>query len=86
MTTPSTPSITDQGPIDELTYEAAFSALETVVTALESEKQSLEDALALFERGQLLIRRLSFLLDQAELKVQQLSGGEIVDFNPNPQG
>ncbi len=74
----------DQEPVDGLTYEQAFSALEAVVASLETEKQSLDETLALFERGQLLIQRLSFLLDQAELKVRQLSGEEIVDLGSNP--
>ena len=85
MTTSSGTSIPDRESVDGLSYEAAFSALEAVVTALESEKQSLDEALALFERGQLLIQRLSSLLDQAELKVRQLSGEELIDFSPNPQ-
>ena len=69
-------------PIDEMTYEQAFHELEAVVTALEMEKQSLEESMQLFERGQALIRRCMDLLDKAELKVRQLSGTELVDFNP----
>ena len=69
-------------PIEEMSYEQAFNALETVVTALESEKQSLDEAMLLFERGQTLIRRCMQLLDQAELKVRLLSGDEQTDFTP----
>jgi exodeoxyribonuclease VII small subunit len=39
-----------------------------------------DEALALFERGQELIHYCSNLLDQTELKVQQILGEEIVDF------
>ncbi len=67
-------------PIDQLTYEQAFIALEQVVSNLESGENSLDTALALFERGQALARRCSSLLDQAELKVQQISGNDLVDF------
>ena len=67
-------------PIEEMTYEQALQALEEVVTSLETNKQPLAEALALFERGQLLSRRLAGLLDQAELKVRQISGEELVDF------
>ncbi len=85
MKTTSRSPKTEPAPIEKLSYEAAFTALEEVVTALESEKQPLDEALALFERGQLLIQRLSDLLDQAELKVRQLAGEETVDFESDPQ-
>ncbi|RME88732.1 MAG: exodeoxyribonuclease VII small subunit [Anaerolineae bacterium] len=61
-------------PIEELTYEEAFAELEMIVNALEAEQHSLEEAMALFERGQALSKRCADLLDQAELKVRRLSG------------
>ena len=67
---------------EELPYEQALAELEDIVTALESEKRPLDEALALFERGQALARRCATLLDQAELKVQQLTGEELLPFNP----
>jgi exodeoxyribonuclease VII small subunit len=72
----------DPTPIDQLTYEQAFTELEGIVTALESEQRSLEEALALFERGQALASYCASLLDQADLKVQQLSAGDLTDFTP----
>jgi exodeoxyribonuclease VII small subunit len=69
-------------PVEQLSYEQAFSELEAIVTALESEDHSLETAMRLYERGQLLSRYCAGLLDQAELKVQQLSGDELIDFTP----
>lgn len=69
-------------PVEQLSYEQAFSELEAIVDSLESEDHSLEVAMRLYERGQLLARRCAGLLDQAELKVQQLSGDELVDFTP----
>ena len=39
-------------PIEEMNYEQAFSALEATVAALETEKQSLDETMQLFERGQ----------------------------------
>ena len=69
-------------PIEEMTYEQAFRELEAVVTALETEKQSLDEAMQLFERGQALSRRCMDLLDKAELKVRLLSGNELADFTP----
>jgi exodeoxyribonuclease VII small subunit len=69
-------------PIEEMTYEQAFRELEAVVAALETEKQSLDESMQLFERGQALARRCMDLLDKAELKVRLLSGNELVDFTP----
>jgi exodeoxyribonuclease VII small subunit len=67
-------------PIEQLSYEQAFSELEEIVAALETDEHSLDTALALFERGQSLARYCANLLDQAELKVQQISGDSLVDF------
>ncbi len=74
----STPS---PSPIESLTYEQAFSQLEQIVAALEGEEHTLDESLALFERGQALSRRCTALLEQAELKVKQILGDELVDFN-----
>lgn len=68
-------------PLDELSYEEAFKELEAIVTALESDEHPLEEALSLFERGQALADHCADLLDNAELKVQQLTGEELVDFD-----
>ena len=65
---------------DQLTYEEAFAELEAIVTALESDERPLEESLALFERGQALSRHCTEMLERAELKVQQLSGEQLVDF------
>lgn len=72
----------DRPLVEELTYEQAFAELETIVTALESNEQPLDEALSLFERGQTLARHCADLLDKADLKVQQLAGDELVDFDP----
>ena len=67
---------------EALSYEQALAELEQIVAALEANDRSLEEALALFERGQALARYCAGLLDNAELKVQQLSGQDLVDFQP----
>jgi len=67
-------------PVDQLTYEEAFRELEEIVSSLESEEHSLDNALLLFERGQMLAKHSGSLLDQAELRVQQVSGEETVPF------
>lgn len=71
---------TSQTPLDQLSYEQAFGELEAIVLAMETDERPLEDALAMFERGQALARRCAELLDQAELKVQQLTGEGLVEF------
>lgn len=68
--------------IEDLSYEQAFCELEAVVAALESDNSSLDEALALFERGQALARYCAGLLEGAELKVQQLSGSSLIDYTP----
>ena len=68
-------------PIEQLTFEAAFSQLEGVVTILETEENSLENALALFERGQSLSRHCAGLLDRVELRVKILSNNTLTHFD-----
>jgi len=69
-----------QKDVDDLSYEEALSELEEVVAALEGEQSQLEDAIKLFERGQALASRCGVLLEAAELKVKQVVGDELVDF------
>ncbi len=59
--------------IQEMNFEAAFTALQENVARLEGEDLPLDEALALFERGQELAKRCAVLLEEAELKVRQLS-------------
>lgn len=69
-------------PIEGLSYEQAFAQLEAAVAALEDSTLDLDLSIRLFERGQLLARYCTGLLDQAELRVQQLSGENLTDFSP----
>ena len=57
---------------DNLTFEQAFAELEEAVRTLERGDLPLEEALALYERGQELATYCAKLLDEAELKVQQV--------------
>jgi len=59
--------------IASLTYEKAFAELEEIVDGLEANSKTLEEAIALFERGQALAKHCAGLLDQAELRVRKLS-------------
>lgn len=55
-----------------ITFEAAVSELETIVQALEKGDLSLEDAVALFEKGVRLSRICSGKLGLAQEKVRKL--------------
>jgi exodeoxyribonuclease VII small subunit len=59
-------------PPKQLAYEPAFTELEEIVGRLEAGDLPLEEALALFERGQALAGRCAELLENAELKLRQL--------------
>src|SRR3990170_3416565 len=63
-------------PAEEMSYEQAFQELEATVHRIEAGELPLEQALALFERGQALATRCNDLLDQAELKLRKLMPDE----------
>ncbi len=70
-------------PVEQLTYEQALAELENIVTTLEHNEHTLEDALALYERGQALLRHCRRLLEKAELKVLQLNNDRLEPFVPH---
>ncbi len=57
---------------ETLSFEAAFGELEATVRRLETGELTLEEAIALYERGMRLARRCSEALDAAELQVRQI--------------
>lgn len=59
-------------PLEDLSYEKALQELEELVTALESGENDLETTLQYFERGQALASHCISLLDNAELKVEDV--------------
>ena len=71
-------------PLAEISFEQALAELEQIVNRLEGGQLPLDEALALFERGQLLTTHCGTLLDGAELKIQTLvpkpGGHELQDF------
>ena len=71
--------------ISELSFEAAFAELETIVFKLESGELSLDESVALFERGRQLSDHCQTMLDKAELRVSKLSDDgklETIDSGP----
>ena len=66
--------------VESLSYEQAFAELESIVAALENEQRPLDESMALYERGQALVKHCAKILDKAELKVKKLSGESLTDF------
>jgi len=65
--------------IDNLSYEEAYAELETIVASLEAGERSLDESIALFERGQALAKHCAALLDKADLKIRKLVGDALED-------
>jgi exodeoxyribonuclease VII small subunit len=59
--------------IEDLTFEQAFAELENDVRKLEAGGLTLEEGMALFERGQALAAHCNKQLDEAELKIKQIT-------------
>jgi len=66
-----------------ITFEAAMTRLEKIVTELESGKLSLEDSLKKFEEGIALGKTCREFLDRADVRIRTLtaSGTSLVDSN-----
>ena len=64
--------------LQSLPFEEAFEELETIVQRLEAGDLTLEEAIALYQRGMGLAQRCNEALGAAELQVQQLNlaGGQ----------
>lgn len=63
-------------PLEDLTYEQALQELEELVQNLETGKNDLQSTLLYYERGQSLASYCVSLLDNAELKVEDVLKGE----------
>ena len=67
-----------------LSYEEAFEKLELAVTALQDGHLPLERALDYYEEGMKLAQHCQALLQQAELRVQQLRITDEGDLEVEP--
>jgi exodeoxyribonuclease VII small subunit len=61
----------------ELGFEEALAALEEVVARLESGDVGLEEAVSLFERGQVLLARCRERLAAAQQRIEELTAAEL---------
>jgi exodeoxyribonuclease VII small subunit len=60
--------------VEKLTYEEAYQELQGIVDLLDEGRQPLGDTLILFERGQALARHCENLLNQAQVKMREVTG------------
>ncbi len=77
---PRTSTKRTEKPVEGMSYEEALAELEEIVSALEGEQSQLDESLKLFERGQALAAHCGRLLEEAELKVKQVAGDELLPF------
>jgi exodeoxyribonuclease VII small subunit len=56
----------------EQSYEELVAELREIVRKIEDSETSLDECIALYERGALLIRRCEQVLEAAELKITML--------------
>ncbi|MBS3917033.1 MAG: exodeoxyribonuclease VII small subunit [Sulfuritalea sp.] len=61
-------------------FEAALAELESIVQDMETGKLSLEDSLAAYQRGAILLKHCQGALSAAEQKVQVLEAGQLQDL------
>ncbi|PWE29340.1 exodeoxyribonuclease VII small subunit [Maritimibacter sp. 55A14] len=74
--------MSDQKPVDNMSFEDAMAELEKVVGQLESGEVALEQSIALYERGNSLKAHCEAKLKQAEEKVAQIT----LDSEGKPTG
>jgi len=59
--------------LEDLSFEEALQELESAVQRMEEGDLTLEEAIALYERGMRLAQHCNETLDKAELQVQQVT-------------
>jgi exodeoxyribonuclease VII small subunit len=68
---------------EELSFEAGYAELEQLVARLQQGGLTIEESMALFQRGMALARRCAQQLDEAELRVRQLmADGRLGEAEP----
>ncbi len=64
---------TKSDPLDPPTYESLYTRMQAIVARLEAGQLPLDEALALYEEGVAVSAACQRLLDEAELRIQELS-------------
>jgi exodeoxyribonuclease VII small subunit len=62
----------DLSPIEQMSFEAALSELEDIVSRLEQGEVDLEDSIALYERGTALKQHCEKKLKGAETRLEKI--------------
>ena len=70
--------------VEKLSFEEAFKELEDTVHRLEGGGLTLDESIALFERGMSLAEHCGQKLDDAELKVSQLAPSDEGGYETTP--
>ena len=65
-------NLDEKKPVEELTFREALSELESIVSVLESNTLELEESLAAYERGVVLLGSLQKRLQQVEVLMGEL--------------
>ena len=68
-------SASPPAPIESLSFEAALSELESIVSRLEQGEVDLEDSIVLYERGQALKAHCERKLKAAESRLEKIVTG-----------
>ncbi|MFC6712972.1 exodeoxyribonuclease VII small subunit [Branchiibius cervicis] len=67
--------------IEDLSYEEARDELTAIVATLEAGNQSLEESMALWERGEALAQHCQQWLDQAEKRIEAMTAEQIQELH-----
>lgn len=62
--------------VDDLSFEEAIQRLEALVEELERSEISLDEAVQAYEEGMMLAQHCQGHLDDAELRIEELTPGE----------
>jgi exodeoxyribonuclease VII small subunit len=69
-------------PPAEMSFEKALEELESLVARMEDGKLPLEESLAAYQRGAVLIKFCESKLADAQARIAILDGDQLRDFNP----
>lgn len=69
-------------PVESLSFEDALKELESIVHQLETGEATLDQSIALYERGNLLRARCAERLDQAQARIEAIR----LDADGRPAG
>lgn len=69
---------------EEMTFEQAYTQLESIAKAIEQGKIGLQDSIVEYEKGIKLLRYCRAVLAEAELKIQKLQVADDGTLTPGP--